>query len=174
MKLALTGPPGSGKTTLCQRLVETLDLTIGGILTQEVRGANGKRTGFSIRDIATGTEGTLASGDRDPGPRVGKYRVHLDDLERVAVPAIERALAEAELVIVDEIAPMELKSPAFVEVAQSALDSEGPTLATFKGRQRHPLMTRIRKDCEVYELTANNRDEIYDAVHERLRRLQRG
>lgn len=172
MKLAVTGPPGSGKTTLCGRLVDALDLTIGGIRTQEIRGTTGQRTGFAIRDIASGTEGTLASTDRDHGPRVGKYRVHVDDVERVAIPAIERAIDEADMIVIDEIAPMELTSNAFVTVAHSALEGDVPTLVTFKGRARHPLFDRIRELCEVYELTVSNREEIYAEIHERLSRLK--
>ena len=172
MKLGVTGPPGSGKTTLCGRLVDALDLTIGGILTQEIRGSTGQRTGFAIRDIATGNEGTLASTDRDHGPRIGKYRVHVDDLERFAIPAIERAIDEADMILIDEIAPMELTSEAFVRAAQSALEGDVPTLVTFKGRRRHPLMDRIRELCEVYELTVSNRDEIFAAIRERLSRLK--
>ena len=171
MKLALTGPPGSGKTTLCGRLVESLELTFGGILTQEIRNSDGRRTGFRIWDIATGAEGTLASTDRGQGPSVGPYRVHLDDLERMAIPAIERALVGADVVIIDEVAPMELKSNAFVDVTERVLSSDGPVLVTFKSRQDHPLIRRIRDDCECYEITADSRETVFTTLRERLASL---
>ncbi len=168
MKLALTGPPSSGKTTLCQRLVETLDLTIGGILTQEMRGSDGGRSGFAIRDLSTGMEGTLASTERSHGPRVGKYRVHLDDLERVATPAIEMALVRADLIVIDEVAPMELQSEAFVDVTEQALASDRPLLVTFKGGRGHPLVQRIRDMCEIHRLTTETRDALFDTLSRRL------
>jgi len=161
MKVAITGRPGSGKTTLCQRLIETLPQRAGGVLTRELRDERGERVGFEILDLLTGEAGTLAHIALEEGPRVGKYRVNVSDVERVGASAIERALQEAELIIIDEVAPMELHSPRFIEAVGRALESHLPLLITFQQRSRHPLVERVRKTCRVYQISAGNREEIF-------------
>lgn len=171
-KLAVTGPPGAGKTTLCGRLVEALRsrYRVGGILTRELRDPRGKRVGFEVEDLATGEKGLLAHVSQGRGPRVGRYRVNVRDVERVAVPAILRAVEGADLVIVDEVAPMELSSAKFIAAVERALGSEKPAVITFQQRSRHPLVERLRRECAVYEITPGNRDRIYAHILDALLR----
>jgi nucleoside-triphosphatase len=80
--LFLTGPPRSGKTTVLFKVAERLatkDYKLGGMVSQEIR-KKGVRVGFEIRDYASSRKGWLAHVHQPVGPRVGKYRVNLDDL----------------------------------------------------------------------------------------------
>ena len=54
--------------------------------------------------------------------------VLLDELERVGVGAIERAIRDADIVIVDEIGPMENYSRRFRSAVLEALSSPKPVL----------------------------------------------
>lgn len=132
--------------------------------TSEIR--EGDRIGFQVTDLMTGATGTLAH-IRGSGPMVGKYHVNLADLDNIGAKAIERAL-DAELIVIDEIGPMELKSWRFVKAVEMALDSGKPMLVTLHQRSIHPLAERIRSEFEVIEMTKENRDSIANRIVEEI------
>ncbi len=105
----LTGPPGIGKTTVVERILARLKVDAGGFLTREMR-EGGRRTGFEIVTL-DGKRGILATVKGRSRYRVGRYRVNVEELERVALPALERARRDCELMVIDEIGTMELFSP---------------------------------------------------------------
>jgi nucleoside-triphosphatase len=159
MRIAVTGTPGVGKSTLVLRAVERVPLSVGGLVTQEVRKC-GRRLGFSIRDLATGREGVLAHVHLADGPAVGRYRVNLHDLDEIGARAIEWAIAEKDLVVVDEVGPMELQSPRFVAAVDRALAQARNLLVTVHRASNHPLAYRIRHGVDHYlRLTRDNRDQ---------------
>lgn len=159
MKIAVTGHPRVGKTTLVLSVLERIPLRYGGMVTQEIQKA-GRRVGFSLRDLATGEEGVLAHVHLPEGPRMGRYRVNLRDLEGIGAAAIERAVEEAELVVVDEVGPMELHSPRFVQAVERALSSDRWLLVTVHRASNHPLAYRIRQEVDHHiRLTAGRRDQ---------------
>lgn len=98
--LFVTSPPGTGKTTLVQRMIRRLkedekgqELEVVGFYTEEVRDTAGQRAGFDIVRLGGGPP-TLPSrigfariGDEPP--KVGKYSVDLNGFEACIVPAIE-------------------------------------------------------------------------------------
>jgi nucleoside-triphosphatase len=159
MKIGVTGHPGVGKTTLVKRVLEAVPLRAGGMITEEIRKC-GYRVGFSVRDVATGKEGYLAHLHHCDGPEFGRYRLCLKDLEEIGVAAIERALEEAELVVIDEVGPMELKSSRFVAAVEKALESKKHLLVTVHRASNHHLAYRIRHEVDqLIRLTKSNRDE---------------
>jgi len=55
IKITITGPPGSGKTTTVIRVAEMLrrrGYTVGGMITRELREGR-TRVGFEIEDLLT-------------------------------------------------------------------------------------------------------------------------
>lgn len=117
------------------------------------------RVGFEIVDFSSGRKGWLAHVDQPNGPRVGKYRVNLSDLDVIGVGSIRDASKNAQIIIVDEIGPMELFSQAFREAVVEALDGVKPLLGTIHFRLRDPLINLIktRDDAEIIEVTYENR-----------------
>ncbi|MBS7624934.1 NTPase [Candidatus Bathyarchaeota archaeon] len=170
----LTGPPRIGKTTVVLKIVEDLKrrgVKVGGMISQEIL-EEGVRVGFKILDLESGAEGILAHIRQKNGPQVGKYRVHLGDLERVGVGAIVRACKISDLVVVDEVGPMELYSKAFKEAVLMALDGNKPLLGTIHYRAENSFVERIRKrgDIEIIVVTHNNRDALPRLISERILR----
>ncbi|MCS7139930.1 MAG: NTPase [Candidatus Nezhaarchaeota archaeon] len=169
----VTGRPGIGKTTLVFKVVDqlrSLGFKVGGIVTLEVR-KGGVRSGFKIVDVESGEETSLATVSSAPGPRVGKYLVHVENIDTFAVNSVIKALESGDLVVIDEIGPMELKSQKFVEAVKRVLASKKPLLATLHYRLRHPLLNYIRshRDYEVIEITESNRDHLVTRIIEKIR-----
>jgi nucleoside-triphosphatase len=160
--LLLTGAPGIGKTTVLQRTVEALKergICVGGMVSREVR-EGGVRVGFEIEDLASGKRGWLAHVNQKSGPRVGKYRVCLSDLEEVGVAAIETAVNDCGVIAIDEVGPMELYSLRFKQAVAKTLESAKPVLAVVHAKAHNPLVTLVkqRKDSEIFVVTDANRE----------------
>ncbi|MEM5798681.1 MAG: nucleoside-triphosphatase, partial [Candidatus Aenigmatarchaeota archaeon] len=126
MNILITGRPGCGKSRLLQEIVKELNLKVGGIVTPEIR-KRGERIGFEIVDIATGKR-QLMAGIGIKGPKVSKYGVNISAIE-FGIKAIERAIKEAELIVIDEIGKMELCHPDFDAAVRKAFLCGKPVLA---------------------------------------------
>ncbi|MBO3769474.1 MAG: NTPase [Thermoproteota archaeon] len=165
MKILITGRPGIGKTTLVSKIfniLESRNVSVGGMITYEVR-EGGVRTGFLIEDLKTGLKGLMASINYTSGPRVGKYGVNLAEIERVGVKAIENALSSDEVVIIDEIGPMELYSNSFKTAVSRVFSSPKKTIATihYKASQDSFCKSILSKaGVKTYVVTFENRDSL--------------
>lgn len=164
-RIAITGSPGAGKSTVCRNVLEHLSCTYGGMVSADIR-VKGERVGFEIKDIATGKRGILAH-RQGSGPRVGSYHVNLSDLNSIGVAAIKNAMG-SELIVIDEIAPMEFKSPEFTRAVGEALESGKSMLVVLHQRSGHPLAERIRKEFQVYTVTRENRERLVSEVADKL------
>jgi nucleoside-triphosphatase len=158
-KVLLTGRPGCGKTTLIKRLVNELALPAGGFYTEEIRQCS-RRVGFKIVTLE-GEEAVLAHVDFNTTQRVGKYRLDLRVLESIGSEAICTAVHARRLVVIDEIGPMEIRSPVFCDVVNDALDSGEPILGTITARS-FPFTNAIKKrqDVTLIEVRPNNREQL--------------
>ena len=173
--LAVTGRPGVGKTTLVLSIAEraaALGCRVGGVVTPEVRAAGGQRWGFKVRDLMTGSEHVLASID-SLGPRVGRYRLDLG-AEGFLVDAINAARSSSDLIVIDEIGPMELSLRGFRDLIRDLLDSPPrPIAVTFHYRLREtdPEVYSLVSRGIVVELTEFNRGAFRSRVEELTRWL---
>ena len=152
-----------GKSTVIKELIRRLKaegIAVSGMLTADMH-EGGRRVGFSIEDIKTGETGILAHVQpHRHGPQVGKYTVNLTDLDKIGAHSITSALSQSNLIIIDEIGPMELKSKRFIEAVEDALKSDTPLIVTVHQRSTHELVRRIKRTFEILEVTEANRDEM--------------
>jgi nucleoside-triphosphatase len=166
--ILVTGPPGSGKTRLIQRIVDDLKkqgVVVGGLLTPEVR-AGAERTGFHIVDILTGEKGLMADISLSSDIKVGRYGVDIGVIRDIGVNALTRATDQCEVIVIDEIGKMELYSKEFQDAVEQVLTSEKPLIGTVGEKLRHPFAMRIRAmpSVKVMILTRSNWDEIYRQI----------
>ncbi|GIS44481.1 MAG: hypothetical protein Ct9H90mP16_15510 [Candidatus Poseidoniales archaeon] len=56
------------------------------------------------------------------------------------VPAIQEAMDDYEVIVIDEIGKFSVESGAFVEVVRKAMEVDKPTLVTLHKKSRHPLL----------------------------------
>ncbi len=165
-RIAITGSPGVGKSTVCRNVLKHLTCTYGGMVSADIR-VKGERVGFEIKDIATGKQGILAH-RQGTGPRVGSYHVNIEDLNSIGVAAIRNALSSSELIVIDEIAPMEFKSPDFIKAVEEALDSGKNMLVVLHQKSSHPLAERIRKEFQLYTVTKENRETLVPQIADKI------
>ncbi|MFQ6095434.1 MAG: NTPase [Candidatus Bathyarchaeia archaeon] len=170
--LLLTGTPGIGKTTVVQRAANEIlarGFKVGGMMTREVREGR-TRIGFEIEDLSTSRKGWLARINQPSGPRISKYRVNLKDLEEIGARAIQDAVLQADVIVIDEIGPMELFSQPFKNMVMEAIHSEKAILGTIHHRARGPFIEDIkkRKDVEIIVVTFGNRDRLPDLIIEKI------
>jgi nucleoside-triphosphatase len=169
-KILLTGRPGCGKTTLIKRVVNNLPQSAGGFYTEEIRDG-GTRAGFKIVTL-DGREVVFAHVDFKTPEHVGKYGLDLSALERIGIDAVRQAIQARRLVVIDEIGPMEIRSPIFREAVNEALDSKVPLLATIFARPL-PFTEAIksRPDVKLIDVRLDNRERLVSELSNRIREL---
>ncbi|MGA3060190.1 MAG: NTPase [Candidatus Bathyarchaeia archaeon] len=169
--LLLTGAPGVGKTTVLIKTVEALkadEIKVGGMISREAREGN-VRVGFRLIDLTNNNQGWLAHINQKEGPEVGKYHVNLEDLENIGVTAIADAEKKSEVVVIDEIGPMELFSQKFKQAVKQVLESGKLVLAVIHEKANDQLIKESiqREDSEVFTVTFANRDKLAEEITKR-------
>jgi nucleoside-triphosphatase len=162
MKIFLTGKPGSGKSTVLLKAINLLKqkgLKVGGIITPEVR-KKGKRIGFLVKDIYSNEQGILASVDLKSGPRLGKYRINLEEFEKIALKALDFAFENCDLTAIDELGKMEFFSTRFKEKVLEILNSNKKVIACL-----HRNFVKQFKDFgKIFEVTPENREKLAEEI----------
>jgi len=159
--IAITGRPGVGKTTLFKKIYEILvsrGLRVVGFYCPEVR-QGGRRIGFKIRSLDETLEKWLARLEGCNGPPVGRYRT-CPEAGEVARYVLSK-LGEADVVMIDEIGPMELKLREVRRAIFNILDSGKPGIFVVHERLRDPeVRKRIDGRTCWIQVTMENRDYI--------------
>lgn len=153
----VSGLPKAGKTTLLRELMKELKksgLKVGGFISPEEK-HHGTRTGFYVEDIDSGRIGRLAEIKGD-GPKVSKYHVDVKSFENVVVPALDD-FEKYDVVFIDEIGSMELKSRKFASILDRLLESDTPLVASLN----KDYISKYELHGDVMELGADNHQDVY-------------
>jgi len=146
----LTGQPGTGKTSIIKQALAEMKGKAGGFYTEEIR-SHGVRQGFKLVTL-DGQTAILAHINFHSPYRVSKYGVDIDSLDEVGVSALEQAVRDCDLVVVDEIGKMELFSARFREAVQNILNSGKRLLGTIM-LSPNPYADAIKRQPQVNVVT---------------------
>ena len=171
-KIGITGLPRSGKSAVLDKVVSMVVdggktgsrssasglKVIGGMRTEAII-ENGERVGYACIDIETGERGVMAHREIDSRNRILGYGIDPSEIDRIGVPAIQNAVGNCEILVVDEVGKFSVESEGFVDVVRAALEYDMPTLLTLHKKSRHPLLQDIRRrdDGRILEVTPVNR-----------------
>jgi len=142
----LTGAQGSGKTTLLEKLipqVRTRGRTVAGIRAPAVFN-NGVRIGYNVEDVRTGDMLPLCrTGQRNAVATAGPYGFDRGGLRFGATALSLDTVAQRDIVILDEIGPLELKGGGWAPMLHSLLESyEGSLLVVIRPDILHTVLRR--------------------------------
>jgi len=171
-KIGITGLPRSGKSAVLDKVVSmvieehktdsrgsgTDSGVIGGMRTEAII-EDGERVGYACIDIETGESGVMAHREIDSRNRILGYGIDPSEVDRVGVPAIQNAVGNCEILVIDEVGKFSVESEGFVAAVRGALEYDMPTLLTLHKKSRHPLLQDIRRrdDGRILEVTPVNR-----------------
>ncbi|MBI5930407.1 MAG: AAA family ATPase [Chloroflexi bacterium] len=165
--ILITGKPGVGKTTIVRKVIEQT-WNMGGFYTREVQ-ENGKRMGFEIVSLE-GEVATLATKAVEirfnNQVMLGNYKVNIDSIDLLAVPAIEKAIENNQIVVIDEIGPMELFSENFRNIVMKALKNDRITVFGTIVERSNQIADTIKTHPRVtlLHVEERNREEMYKLV----------
>jgi nucleoside-triphosphatase len=171
-KIGITGLPRSGKSAVLDKVVSMVvdehkanprrstsgSSVIGGMRTEAII-ENGERVGYACINIETGERGVMAHREIDSRNRILGYGIDPSEIDRVGVPAIQNAVGNCKILVVDEVGKFSVESEGFVDIVRAALEYDMPTLLTLHKKSRHPLLQDIRRrdDGRILEVTPVNR-----------------
>jgi molybdopterin-guanine dinucleotide biosynthesis protein A len=153
VRLLIVGEPGSGKTSWCRRYINSCrksGTSVGGILSPATE-KQGQRIGSNALDLLTGEKVPFARlsarGSVRGGEEVGDFTISGRGIS-FACTAIERAVASrCDLVVIDEVGPLELSGKGLMPAVESALASPINVLIVVRSWLKEALERRFPK-CE--------------------------
>jgi len=167
--IVLTGAPGVGKTTAVIRVARALKergVKVGGIVSRELR-INNMRVGFEFIDLTSNDRSDLASITGN-GPKVGKYFVNVAGC-RFAAKRLTNAVRNSDVIICDEIGPMELKSKEFIDSVKNLLEVDKKVIVVVHRRLQHLLIDEFRnKSSLLVDLDLENREKVNEILLNKL------
>jgi len=159
MVIIVTGVIGVGKTTVCQKLVETVrnqGYTCGGILTYK-----DATNHIIIEDIQSGEKEILASSHSTyNGPRTPRYSFNPEGID-FGIQAIDKGI-DSDVLIIDEVGHLELRGEGFVKsleliqtnkVKNSVIVIRKESLSSFL-----PQLDVVSP--RIFETTVDNRNQL--------------
>ena len=162
MRILLTGEIGAGKTTVCEKIAKEArerGIKCTGILTRKFK-MNGNLV-LEVEELSTRERRVLAK-KRDDGRIPKGMHICPYAFDDATVEFAKAALLKAgELLIIDEVGPLELRGEAFGD-AWKAFENSGNrnALLVTRNEVKEEFERLLRKSHKTYEVTSENRENL--------------
>lgn len=175
MNVILTGKRQVGKTTVCRQVAELargLGYGPAGVLAPALLGEDGLPVAYHALMVSDGQQRLLARADGDlGGPRTSRYSFDADVFSWV-IGRLRRAISQGcDLLIVDEIGPLELKQRKGLAPILSDFSAGGlpPLLLVVRPELAGQLQERLPDvPFRTFTVTQENRQALADAIIKEL------
>jgi nucleoside-triphosphatase len=102
------------------------------------------------------------------GPKVGKYFVNIAGC-RFAAERLRNSVRNSDVIICDEIGPMELKSREFIDSVKNLLDVDKKVIVVVHQNLQHHLTDEFRnKSSLLINLNSENREKVKEILLDKL------
>ncbi len=165
--LIVTGTPGIGKTTLIKAVIKEVGDRAGGFYSEEILGPGGRK---GVRLVTLdGQWGVMAHADFKSKSNFGRFGVETHIIDRLGAGAINAALADKPIVVIDAIDKITMFSSQFQSATVKAVGGSRIVLATAMS-DNHPWLMALMAfpGVTVWEITKKNRTALVKQVLEWL------
>jgi iron complex transport system ATP-binding protein len=158
MVIIVTGAIGSGKTTVCEKVVKIVrssGYSCGGILTRKAAHER-----LIALDIQTGEGVILASTDNKfDGPRTPRYSFNPEAI-KFSIRAINKAI-DSDVLIIDELGHLELNGEGFAKSLESIKTGRVKNSILVIRKELLPaFLAQLGDNPSIFEATISTRDRL--------------
>ncbi len=166
MLIIITGGIGTGKTTVCEKVVKILrnsGFSCAGILTHKTQDGN-----LSVMDIQIGEKRILASTDNIfDGPRTPKYSFSKSGID-FGTQAINKGVA-TDVLIIDEVGYLELGGRGFIRGLELIRESKfRNAILVIRKELLSAYLAQLNKNPLVFETTVKSRNQLPQKICQSL------
>ena len=163
MKVLLCGDINSGKSTLIEKIIKLQGIKPRGYITVRMPENEEGKALVYLYDISQPPENI---GDAAVIMEIGENEIirRPELMDTLAAGYLEN-IPEGSWVVLDEIGTLESAAPVFQTAVMRILSGDYNVLASVKA-QNTEFLRRVRShpDCELYIITSDNRDALYNQL----------
>ncbi|GFN34747.1 nucleoside-triphosphatase [Tepidimicrobium xylanilyticum] len=158
--LFLTGRIGIGKSTILKKVLNNIDLSIGGYITERIY------EGYYRRYIAKSVKNpneqyTIVRSDSRDNSKIW----FPEAFEKGLAPLLDKSLKSDDIIVLDELGSSEKNIDVFTSKIFELLDSQKIVFGVLKDEDCEFLNNiRNRKDVMIIRITEGNRDHIWQEI----------
>lgn len=169
MHILIVAHSGSGKRDLMKQIIFHLDTPLFGYQTVKEDSLADDEKGSPIYIYEIGKP-RIRSSENLAGWCLNHHATTFPEAFDRFAPKLYDPVPADHLIVLDEIGPMESKSPAFCEAILKLLDGDTPVLAAVRDKDTAFLNTvRGHPNCKCFHLTPDSREEILSEVINQLK-----